>query len=54
MSDDEGWQSPGFNNRDDSRNHYASQPEANRPGANEPEAKQPEQGKDRHPGEDNY
>jgi len=54
MSDDEGWQSPGFNNRDASRNPYAPQPEANRPGANEPEAKQPEQGKDRHPGEDNY
>ena len=54
MSDDEGWQSPGFNNRDASRNPYAPQPEAKRPGANEPEAKQPEQGKDRHPGEDNY
>ncbi|WP_301195617.1 hypothetical protein, partial [Corynebacterium stationis] len=54
MSDDEGWQSPGFNNRDASRNPYAPQTEANRPGANEPEAKQPEQGKDRHPGEDNY
>jgi cell division protease FtsH len=49
MSDDEGWQSPGFNNRDDSRNPYAPQPEAN-----EQKEKQPEEGKDRHPGEDNY